>query len=705
MILRPRISVCIDLFNYARFLPEAIESVLGQTRGDFELIVVDDRSTDDSYAVAERYAARDGRIVLRRNERNLGMVGNRNACLRLARADYVKFVHADDFLCSPHALERMAARLDAHPALALVACATRQVDSASRPTGTSARPFDATPVSGASVIVRCLREGRNLVGPPTATMFRRSLGARGFHEGYFHAADEEMWFHLLEQGCFAFLPEELAAYRWHAAQQTERDKRTLTQEEDALALLRDYLDRPYVRMKRFEREFLRREAVRRLARRARAIGRRGDGARAIEIFGRGRYAALALPHAVSRFLLRRARPLVRFLSREPRRDGRVRGGLPRGINVAGFFRGEYGIGESSRAYCAAVRESGIPHALVNVDSTVHRNGDTSVVARSRGNPYGVNLMTFSFDYARRFHRDRGHRFFRGRRNIGLWYWELETFPARWHANFDYYDEIWTPSEFCRRAIAAVSPIPVLKIPYPFFAPAAPARPDRASLGIDPSARVFLFTFDYCSTIARKNPIGLIEAFRRAFRPGDGALLVLKTINRDLRPADARRVAAAADGAPVLFLDGHLPGTAMPTLFASADVYVSLHRSEGLGLGMAQAMAHGKPVIATAYSGNLEFMPPGSGILVRHTMSAIPPGADPYEAGLLWAEPDLDEAAAAMRRLHERPDEAAALGARGRAAVLDALDPRRAIAAIRARLDAIVGAGPAADAAPGPTPAP
>jgi len=688
MIFRPRISVCLDLFNYARFLPEAIESVLGQTRGDFELIIGDDRSTDDSFAVAERYAARDGRILLRRNERNLGMVGNRNACLRLTRGDYVKFVHADDFLCSPQALERMAAALDAHPSVALVACASRHVDAASRPIGTSARPFGARPLSGASVVVRCLREGRNLVGPPTATMFRRALAGRGFHEGYFHAADEEMWFHLLEQGAFAYLPEELAAYRWHPAQQTARDRATLAQERDALALLRDYLDRPYVRMKRTERELLRREAVRRFVRRARSLGRRDEAAAAIARFGRGRYAALALPSAGWRLLLRRARPLVRLLSREPRPPEVAGSDRPAGINVAGFLRGEYGIGESSRAFCRAIRESGIPHAFLNIDSSVHRNGDATLAPAGRGNPYRVNLMAFSFDYARRFYRDRGRRFFRGRRNVGLWYWELETFPARWHASFDYYDEIWTPGEFCRRAIAAVSPVPVHRIRYPLFVPETLPPPDRAALGIDPAAFVFLFNFDYCSTIARKNPIGLIEAFRRAFRPRDDALLLLKTINGELRPEDARRVRAAAEGARVRFLDGHVTGAEMERLFASADAYVSLHRSEGLGLGMAQAMAHGKPVIATGYSGNLEYMDRETSLLVGHTMATIPEGCHPYDAGLRWAEPDLDDAAAAMRRLFEHREEAAALGARGRAAVRAALDPRAAIDDLRARLRAI-----------------
>ena len=138
-------------------------------------------------------------------------------------------------------------------------------------------------------------------------------------------------------------------------------------------------------------------------------------------------------------------------------------------------------------------------------------------------------MTFSFDYARRFYKDRGRRFFEGRYNIALWYWELEQFPARWHPNFEYYDEIWVPTDFCQKAIASVSPIPVRKITYPFYGSDSAVR-DRSPFGLRESSFVFLFSFDFFSTLARKNPLGVIEAFRQAFSPGDDVVLLLKSIN-------------------------------------------------------------------------------------------------------------------------------------------------------------------------------
>ena len=136
--------------------------------------------------------------------------------------------------------------------------------------------------------------------------------------------------------------------------------------------------------------------------------------------------------------------------------------------MAGFAQSVYGIGESSRAIWRAVQATGLPCVLLNIRSRVHSNADASLGEFERNNPYRVNLMTFSFDYSRRFYRDMGPRFFAGRYNIGLWYWEQEHFPVRWHSAFDYYDEIWVPSDFTREAIAAVSPIPVRKIHLSFF---------------------------------------------------------------------------------------------------------------------------------------------------------------------------------------------------------------------------------------------
>ncbi len=631
------------------------------------------------------------------------MVRNRNACLPHASGEYIKWLHADDYLCSDDALKVMAEKLDQWPSAALVACPTLPVDQAgarigeAQPTFTSSRFF-----SGTGVIQRCLRQQKNFIGGPSAGMFRRSHSARGFDEAYFHAADLEMWFHLLEQGCFGYIDEPLVAYRWHANQQTEKDRLTLTQANDWRGLVETYLSKPYIRMKREEQAFIVHETVRRTVRQCRKLRKTDESAALLESYGRLRYSMNA-PWCFARRKLDKVRvgnERAEFLENR-HLDLSQASAKPMGINVAGFFRGQYGIGESSRAICRAVSDCGIPSTRVNIQSKDHSNKDETVQGMSKDNPYGVNLMTFSFDYARRFSRDMGKEFFKGRHNIALWYWELERFPARWHSNFDYYDEIWAPSEFCCQALRAVSPVPIRKITYPLY-PADTATGDRSAFGIPNDAFAFLFNFDFFSTLARKNPLGLIEAYWRAFKPGDNVVLVLKSINSEHDPNGSQQIASAIErleGLPVRWIESHLSGGEMSALFSVCDCYVSLHRSEGLGLGMAQAMMLGKPVIGTGYSGNLEYMDSTNSLLVDYDVIELRenygPASQPYiyEQGNVWAEPDIDHAATHMRWVFDHRTEAQQLGEKGRADISRRLSPETTQREIRQRVRELYGLPP------------
>jgi len=190
------------------------------------------------------------------------------------------------------------------------------------------------------------------------------------------------------------------------------------------------------------------------------------------------------------------------------------------------------------------------------------------------------------------------------------------------------------------------------------------QPDRKKFGLPADKFVFLFTFDYHSYPQRKNPEAVIAAFHAAFplERGDVRLLI-KTINAE-RAADVHlRLVDRARGDPrIHFRDEHLRRDDMYQLIASADAYVSLHRSEGFGLGMAEAMYFGKPVVATRYSGNLDFMSDDVACLVDCAMVEVPPGAYPHWQGQQWAQPDLQHAATHMRRLADDPIAARALGA-------------------------------------------
>lgn len=680
----PRISVCIDSFNYGRFLPEAIESVLEQSFRDFELIIVDDCSTDNSVEIARGYARKDSRIKVEVAPANRGMVKNRNACLSLARGDYVKWLHADDFLSSRDTLARMVAALEANQAVGLVASARRIVNERSEPVDTWSCFNQERPIAGTTVINRCLFEQRNLIGGPSAVMFRRTLAARGFDETFFVMADLEMWFHLLEQGCFSYIEEPLCAVRQHPGQQTEKDRSALAPALENRELLRRYLSKSYVQLRRWILKYLEYDAVRRIVRRSRQL-KSGD-ARADEAVrewgGWKKYRAAAVKHRYREALLKIRRIYERHLRRP---FGHRVGQRPLGINVAGFAQSVYGIGESSRAMWRAVQATGLPCVLLNIRSAVHRNADASLTGFARDNPFRVNLMTFSFDYSRRFYRDMGPRFFSGRQNIGLWYWEQEHFPMRWHSAFDYYDQIWVMTHFTREAIAAVSPIPVHKITYPFYLDEREAVPDRGRFDLPDGTCVFLFTFDFFSTIERKNPAAVIAAFRRAFRQDDDAVLVLKSINGERHRADRDSLGRESDGAKVIFIDSHIPGAEMNALCASADCYVSLHRSEGLGLGMAQAMYLGKPVIATNYSGNLDFMNCDNSLLVDYAMTELGQDVGPYERGTHWADPNLEHAASLMRWVYDQRAQSEALGARAAQDIRRTLDPKITAADITERV--------------------
>jgi|GEM_PF-1109838 len=681
----PKVSVCIDVYNYEAFLPEAIESVLKQDFTDFEVIVVDDCSKDRSYEIAQSYAAKDSRVIALRNPQNLGMVKNRNACLRPAKGEYVKILHADDFHCTNDALGKMVAVLDTNPGVSLVACAMQFVDPASRNLHRFSYFEDRKAVTGTTVITRSLRDRRNLVGGPSATMFRREKGLRGFDEQLFHSADWEMWLHLLEQGAFSYIDEPLVAYRKHDNQQTEKDKLTLTQYEDHLRILDRYLDRPYVRLPKICKNYLRHRAVADFVKRSKRLGQ-PDGETLLEKYGVLKFHASTPLYALYRQVLQQQR----LAERRALRDASQKniGKYPPGINVAGFFKGIYGVGDTSRYFYKAFADIGLPVAFINIQSRNHKNTDESFEGFSEDNPYSINFATFSFDYARRFWKDMGKRFFKDRYNIGLWYWELETLPARWHPAFDYYDEIWVNTGFCQKAIAEVSPIPVTRIDYPFYQQEQPAA-DRDGFGIGKDAYAFMFNFDFHSVPKRKNPEGLIAAFRKAFDPAkDDAVLVLKSINAHRYPEKAAELQKLAAGLNVTWINDHLDGPRMKQLFASVDCYVSLHRAEGLGLGMAQAMAFGKPVIATNYSGNLDFTTPENSLLVKYTLTELDQNYGVYEKGSFWAEPDTDHAAEQMRWIFNNREAGRELGLRAKADINRIMNPETARDQMRRRLTEI-----------------
>ena len=358
-----------------------------------------------------------------------------------------------------------------------------------------------------------------------------------------------------------------------------------------------------------------------------------------------------------------------------------------GLNLVGYFRGEFSIGECARSFAQATMRNGPPVALVNfeggvVDRCGDRRFDTYLSPRAR---FPVNLCFVNADQTGLLF-DTLPSVVKKRYNIGFWFWELEKFPAAWQGALDLVDEVWVSSSFVQRAVSgAAGGKPVRLIPYPLEITLS--RPySRGEFGLSEEPFTFLFNFDYYSFVERKNPAALIKAFRKAFPDERDVSLVLKTTGAQRAPdAVAALKHLAASDPRIVFLDDSLEREAMWGLLSIADAYVSLHRSEGLGLGLAESMLLGKPVIGTGYSGNMDFMNADNSLLVDYRLVDIPEGAYPHSAGQQWADPDIDNAATCMRRIRNDADLRKTIAERGQAFVRAHLNERAASEAIAAEL--------------------
>ena len=358
---------------------------------------------------------------------------------------------------------------------------------------------------------------------------------------------------------------------------------------------------------------------------------------------------------------------------------------PFGVNISGYLKGEFGVAEAARASIKSMEAAGVPHVLNLADTHVHRHEDHLIDGFSETNPYRVNLVHVNADQSNQFARGKGAGYFQERYNIGYWFWELSQFPSKWRSAFDFYQEIWAASAFCQECIARISPVPVVKVTFPVLVDSVPALPNRSAFGLAEDEFLFGFVFDYLSLAERKNPLGLIKAFRQAFEDREGALLVIKTINAEHAPEQVALLRDVAKGCNVRFIDGHISRQEMTGLIASFDSFVSLHRSEGFGIGMAQAMYLGKPVIATGYSGNMDFMNHNNSYLVRYRLAELEQDYGPYEKGNVWADPDLDHAAELMRLVFADRAGAQIIAARAEADIKKQMTVDLAGAEMKARI--------------------
>ncbi len=266
-------------------------------------------------------------------------------------------------------------------------------------------------------------------------------------------------------------------------------------------------------------------------------------------------------------------------------------------------------------------------------------------------------------------------FLRGRRVIGSWAWELPMVPASWAVGERYVQDVWACSRFTAQALEVVMPGRVRVVPYPLaMRPLAQVTGTRADLGLPEGVVITTLIFSLGSSFTRKNPLAAMRAFALAFGDRDDQLLVIKFSGEAAFPAEAAQIKAAAKPNMRVFA-GAWPGAKVESLIALSDIVISLHRSEGFGLVPAQAMLRGVPVVATAFSGNMDYMDSCSAALVDYRLVPVDDPSQIYEPmqGAVWAEPDVAHAAEHLRRLGDDAAARLALGAAGRDFAARALD--------------------------------
>jgi glycosyltransferase involved in cell wall biosynthesis len=346
------------------------------------------------------------------------------------------------------------------------------------------------------------------------------------------------------------------------------------------------------------------------------------------------------------------------------------------VSLIGHPFAAIGRGEDLRCCYRALKAVGISPHVVNVYDGVGSDRELEAEFSAdtrRDTADAIGIFCINGDEVDPILSHLGTRRARVGHSIVLPVWELSKYPEQWARQLERFDEVWVPSAFVRDAIAAEIDRPVTVIPWSTGARLG-ASLGRRYFGIPESAYAFLVAFDLRSHQERKNPLAVVDAFAEVLsaRPSRDLALVVKVTGTDARTNAAetfRQRLAERTGRlvrRVSLIERELTDTETKNLVRCCDCLVSLHRSEGFGRFLAEAMLLGRPVIGTAYSGNMEFMNPDVSCLVGFRLVPVAPGAYPFWEGQVWAEPDLNEAIVWMTRLVDDPAWGRRLGQRGSA---------------------------------------
>lgn len=317
-----------------------------------------------------------------------------------------------------------------------------------------------------------------------------------------------------------------------------------------------------------------------------------------------------------------------------------------GVDVVGYLLSEIGLGEAARLLVGALDTAGIPTGLINLPLPGRMSDATLADRLARSQSHAVALSIGGASELLSFAR----RTCRGQMNIAYPFWELPTFPAEWRGVFDGFDAYWAPTSFVRDALVSFQDRPVHLVPQPVRLPdeAPVPRPVAGPL------RIYTF-FDFDSYMTRKNPLGAIRAFRAAFPTGrEDVTLLVKARGTPSEQGRRELFDLALPDPRIEIQDRLLDRSEMTALMDACDVFISLHRSEGFGLGCAEALARGKGVVTTDFGGTRDFINERTGFPVAFT--PVPLRSDDYlgAEGAYWAEPSIEHAASILRAIYDHP---------------------------------------------------
>lgn len=334
-------------------------------------------------------------------------------------------------------------------------------------------------------------------------------------------------------------------------------------------------------------------------------------------------------------------------------DGKIpykKGEYKEGINLIGAIKAEMGLGQSCRLIANMIKETHYGFSVYNYDFAGQVKEDDSSFDEyiSEELPYEINIFHVNPCELGNLFMGR-QDLWNGKYNIAFWLWELEEFPKEWRCYCQLFDEIWTPSEFAGRAIRKVTDIPIKILPYYVPVPYN-EQYGRKEFSLPEDKFLFLVMYDINSTEGRKNPQGAIKAYKEAFDVQNKDVGLVIKINNGSESEIQKLKKQLAGYENVYYMKETIDKGCVNSLIRCCDVFVSLHRAEGFGLVMAEAMLLGTPVVATDWSSNTEFMSADAACMVGCQMIKNPRTEGLYRKGCIWAEPDCGQAAEYMKRL-------------------------------------------------------